>query len=70
MTKTELLAGGFIKVAQAAKRLEIDRNTLYRWMHEKKIPFLNMNGVYRIPKLAIDEMLMAGLDVGALRADE
>jgi len=70
MTKQELLAGGFVKVIEAANCLGIERGTIYRWIHERKIPYLNMNGVYRIPRLALDELLMTGLDVCALQADE
>lgn len=61
MTKDELLADGLEKVSQAAKRLGIDRNTIYHWMQEQKIPFLCIHGVYRIPKRAVDEMLVNGL---------
>jgi excisionase family DNA binding protein len=65
MTKHELLAGGLEKVSQAAKRLGIDRNTLYQWIQQGKVPYTHMHGVYRIPTLAVDEMLVASLNVGA-----
>jgi excisionase family DNA binding protein len=63
MTKQDLLAGGLEKVSQAAKRLGIDRNTIYHWIQERKIPFLHIHGVYRIPSRAIDDMLFAGLNL-------
>lgn len=61
MTKEELLAGGLEKVSRAAKRLGIDRNTIYHWIQEGKIPYTCINGVYRIPIRAIDAMLADGL---------
>lgn len=64
MTKQELLAGGLEKVSQAAKRLGIDRNTLYRWVEQGKVPFTLIHGVYRISSRAIDDLLMVGLNVG------
>ena len=64
MTKEELLEGGMEKVSQAAKRLGIDRNTIYHWIHEGKVPHLYINGVYRIPSKAINEMLWTGLKLG------
>jgi len=66
MTKQELLAGGLEKVSLAAKRMGIDKNTIYRWIQEEKIPHTHINGVYRIPSRAIDEMLLVGLKVGPL----
>ena len=70
MTKQELLAGGLERVSQAAKRLGIDRNTLYHWIQEAKVPFTNINGVYRIPSRAIDDMLLRGLNVGSGQQSE
>jgi excisionase family DNA binding protein len=64
MTKHELLAGGLEKVSQAAKRLGIDRNTLYQWIQQGKVPYTLIHGVYRIPSLAVDDMLVAGLNIG------
>ena len=70
MTKQELLAGGLEKVSQAAKRLGIDRNTLYRWIQDEKIPHTHIHGVYRVPSRAIDEMLVTGLKLGPSYAAE
>jgi excisionase family DNA binding protein len=64
MTNQELLAGGLVKVSQAAKRLGIDRNTLYHWIEERKVPYTHINGVYRIPTRAVEELLLRGLVVG------
>ena len=64
MTNEELLAGGLVKVSQAAKRLGIDRNTLYAWIQDGKIAHTCINGVYRIPTLAVEEMLRRGLKAG------
>jgi excisionase family DNA binding protein len=64
MTKQELLAGGLEKVSKAAKRLSIDRNTLYQWMQQGKVPYTFINGVYRIPTRSVDDMLVAGLNLG------
>jgi excisionase family DNA binding protein len=64
MTNEELLAGGLEKVSQAAKRLGIDRNTLYAWIQEGKIAHTRINGVYRIPTLAVNELLLQGLKMG------
>lgn len=64
MTKAELLDGGLEKISQAAKRLGIDRNTLYRWMHEDKVPFFHLHGIYRIPRRAVDDLLTTGLRLG------
>jgi excisionase family DNA binding protein len=64
MTKQELLAGGLEKVSKAAKRLGIDHTTLYRWIEQGKISFTLIHGVYRIPSRAIDDLLLAGLNVG------
>jgi len=65
MTTQELLANGLEKVSQAAKRLGIDRNTMYRWIHEGKIPYLHIHDVYRIPSRAIDDMLAGCLNIGS-----
>ena len=62
MTKEELLAGGLEKVSRAAKRLGIDRNTIYHWIRDGKIPYTCINGVYRIPTRAVDDMLTGGLN--------
>ena len=70
MTKQELLAGGLEKVSKAAKRLGIDRNTLYKWCQRGEMPYIFMNGVYRIPSRAIDEMLTTGLQVGPAHQDQ
>jgi excisionase family DNA binding protein len=64
MTKQDLLAGGLEKVSKAAKRLGIDRNTLYHWIEKGKVPYTHIHGVYRIPSRAVDDMLMAGLNLG------
>jgi excisionase family DNA binding protein len=69
MTKQELLAGGLEKVSKAAKRLGIDRNTLYHWIEQGKVPYTHIHGVYRIPSRAVDDMLMAGLNVGIAHDD-
>jgi excisionase family DNA binding protein len=65
MTKNELLDGGLEKVSQAAKRLGLDRRTLYRWIRDGKVAYTCINDVYRIPSRAVDEMLMAGLRTGS-----
>jgi excisionase family DNA binding protein len=70
MTKQDLLNGGLEKVSKAAKRLGIDRNTLYKWCHRGEMPFIYINGLYRIPTRAIDDMLMAGLNVGSEQEDQ
>jgi excisionase family DNA binding protein len=70
MTKQELLAGGLEKVSQAAKRLGIDRNTLYHWIQDGKVPYVHIHGVYRLPRLAIDRMLVDGLRVGILQPND
>lgn len=64
MTKQEILSGGLEKVSKAAKRLGIDRNTLYQWIQQGKVAYTQINGTYRIPSLAIDDMLVAGLKLG------
>ena len=61
MTIQDLLDGGLVKVSQAARRLAMDRNTLYSWMHQGKMPYTLINGTYRIPARAIEEMLTRGL---------
>ena len=70
MTKQELLAGGLEKVSKAAKRLGIDRNTLYQWIQQGKVPYTHINGVYRIPCRAVDDMLVAGLNTGPAHEDQ
>ena len=70
MTKRELLAGGLEKVSKAAKRLGIDRNTLYHWIEQGKVPYTHIHGVYRIPSRAVDDMLMAGLNIGPAQDDQ
>jgi excisionase family DNA binding protein len=70
MTKQGLLAGGLEKVSKAAKRLGIDRNTLYKWCLRGKVPYTHIHGVYRIPSLAVDEMLVAGLNIGPALEDQ
>lgn len=64
MTKTEILAEGLERVSQAAQRLGINRNTLYEWIKEGKIPFTCINGTYRVPRRAVSEMLENGLNMG------
>ena len=64
MTNQEILSGGLEKVSKAAKRLGIGRNTLYQWIQQGKVPYTHMHGVYCIPTLAVDEMLVASLNVG------
>lgn len=63
MTKQELLTDGLVKVSQAARRLAMDTNTLYTWMRAGKMPYTLINGTYRIPARALDEMLTSGLHV-------
>jgi excisionase family DNA binding protein len=63
MTIQDLLEGGLVKVSQAARRLAMDRNTLYSWMRQGKMPYTLINGTYRIPLRAIEEMLARGLHV-------
>ena len=63
VTKNELLDGGLERVSQAAKRLGMDRRTLYHWIQEGKVTYTCINGVYRIPSRAVDEMLVAGLKI-------
>lgn len=70
MTKQELLAGGLEKVSKAAKRLAIDRNTLYEWIQRGQVPYTHINGGYRIPSRAIDDMLMNGLHIGKEQCNE
>ena len=70
MTKQELLAGGLEKVSQAAKALGIDRNTLYRWIEQGKVPYTCINGVYRIPSRAVDYLLVSGLNIGPAHEDQ
>jgi excisionase family DNA binding protein len=69
MTTNDLLAGGLEKVSQAAKRLGIDRNTLYQWIQRGKVPYTHIHGVYRIPTRAVDEMLAQGLHLGPAHDD-
>jgi excisionase family DNA binding protein len=64
MTKQDLLAGDLEKVSKAAKRLGIDKNTLYKWCQRGEMPHIYINGMYRIPSRAIDEMLTTGLKIG------
>jgi excisionase family DNA binding protein len=70
VTKQELLAGGLERVSQAAKRLGIDRNTLYQWIQRGKVPYTHIHGVYRIPSRAVDEMLVTGLKVRPAQEDQ
>lgn len=70
MTKQELLAGGLEKVSRAAKRLGINRNTLYEWIQRGQVPYTFINGGYRIPSLAVDNMLLDGLNIGKENYDE
>ena len=70
MTKQELLAGGLEKVSKAAKRLGIDRNTLYQWIQQNKVPYTFINGMYRIPSRAVDDMLVDGLNLGPAQQDQ
>jgi len=64
MTKNELLAGGLERVSQTARRLGINRNTVYTWIQEGKIPYLEIHGIYRVPSRAVTEMLETGLRIG------
>jgi excisionase family DNA binding protein len=64
MTNQEILSGGLEKVSKAAKRLGIGRNTLYQWIQQGKVAYTNINGTYRIPSRAVDNMLVAGLNFG------
>ena len=70
MTKQEILAGGLEKVSLAAKRLGIDRNTLYQWIQQGKVAYTHIHGVYRIPSRAVDDMLVAGLKIGPAHANQ
>ena len=70
MTKKEILAGGLEKVSVAAKRLGIDRNTIYRWIEQGKVPYTHIHGMYRIPSRAVDDMLMEGLNLGPVHEDQ
>lgn len=67
MTKTEILTDGLERVSQAARRLGINRNTVYEWIKEGKIPYTLINGVYRVPSRAVSEMLEHGLHLGNCR---
>jgi excisionase family DNA binding protein len=66
----ELLSGGLEKVSAAAKRLSVDRVTLYRWIQDGKISYLNLNGVYRVPTRAVDELLLQGLHLCSFQQSE
>ena len=64
MKAYQILAEGMERVSVAAKRLGIDRNTLYRWIHCGKVPYTQIHGVYRVPSRAVNELLRAGLQLG------
>ena len=70
MTNQELLTAGLERVSQAAKRLGINRNTLYHWIHRGQVPYTHINGTYRIPTRAVDDMLGRGLYPAAVRRSE
>lgn len=70
MTNDELLAGGLEKVAQAAKRLGVNKNTIYHWIQDGRIPYWCINTVYRIPTCAVDELLAQALHPGSFQESE
>lgn len=39
----------YLKVQTVAKDLDYHPRTIYRWIDEKKIPAININGTMRIP---------------------
>lgn len=61
MTKQELLADGLERVSHAARRLGLNRNTLYDWIKARRIPYLQIRHFYRIPTRAINDILENGL---------
>lgn len=61
MTKTDIFSDGMQRVSQAARRLGLNRNTVYGWIKEGKIAYTRIHGSYRIPTRAVSEMLNRGL---------
>lgn len=61
MTKQDLLSDGLERVSQAAKRMGVSRNVLYKWIREGRITYLRIHDCVRIPTRAVNEMLENGL---------
>ncbi len=60
------LTPGALTIEEAARRLSVHRNTVYRWAQEGTIPARKIGGVWRIDRNALDALLT---DPGARGGD-
>ena len=50
-----------IDVDELATYLKLEKQTIYNWLHEKKISGIKVGGVWRFDKKTIDEWLRANI---------
>lgn len=52
MTREELVGGGLLSVAEAARFLGLGRSKLYALMDSGRLVYVKIDGARRVPKLA------------------
>ena len=55
--KNDYLESGLLRVGQAAKRLGVSEQCLYRWCKEGNITYYQVGGKYRIPVKTVEDLL-------------
>ncbi len=56
----------FYTVSEAAKKLRVDRSTLYRAIREDAFPAVKVRTRYVIPRRALDELIAQAVATGQL----
>lgn len=51
------MANRLMDINELATYLRLEKQTLYNWLHKKKIPGIKMGGVWRFEKRAVDRWL-------------
>lgn len=55
MTRAEIVEGGFARVREAAKFLNVAESTIYAWMSQGELPFTRFGRCRRIPWQALKD---------------
>lgn len=58
---TEQQAPRFLTVAEVAELLRVSKMTVYRMVHAGEIPAVRVGRSFRVPQLAVEELLANGV---------
>lgn len=58
---TEQQAPRFLTVAEVAELLRVSKMTVYRMVHAGEIPAVRVGRSFRVPQLAVEELLSNGV---------